>query len=815
MSKYTFLFILALSYSIVYGQDVTLNQEARIEQGKLFLNQAKRLLYGTQFLKATHKAKDALIFLKNDSTAMQEVAQTYYILGIAHSARKMPNQSKIYYLAAFHHFKHLPDSSKKTGVDYTLYNSLGSLYYKTSPTKAVHYLSKALKAPHKDHLLAMINLSLAYASQAKQGNAVSQKKSLDQALKHAHQALGVLDSSSLKTMVIARNRAVIFHNMGIIYQQKLQTNLAVTYFKKSLKSISQANAPRHSLHWYNYIKLGQLYQKQGKWQTANQSFDQALVRIRKTQHHTLAHLQALGGKASTLSKYNQGNTQKLRAVLPYYYQCDSLIRHLQKTRQNYQDQLSFADDFAHTYEAAFETCFTLYTQTQNKGYIHHAFYFMERAKGQVLWLAKLKAKGSITEAKNRQWLDSLAHVRREISQAKADSHKLALFAKLAAFSQEIQPLPFYADALQSISDIQQKIKSNNTAIVSYFVASGFLYSVVISKKRVLLKSLSKLNELNALIKIFNKYAKNFGYGYPPLMTKGHKLYQQIIDPLKGALPTSGQLIIIPIQGLWKVPFDAIPVRKKMSYKDIVSNHLLSKYAISYNYSVNLWASASKSYKSENAATHFVGIAPGFNTKDCQTLRLASLPKTIPETDSIAMLYNSSLVLNAKKASLANTLEILRQKRVHTIQFATHSSGSTMPHIQLMPLSATDKYTSRLYLENIYQLRPQAQLVILSSCLSGDGLMHSTEGILGLSRGFVQTGVPTVLFSLWLVEDNNFTTPLMASFHRNIRVKAMQTTPVNYAVALQQAKIATIHLYQRAPSVSLWSGFLLITNYINQ
>jgi CHAT domain-containing protein len=72
----------------------------------------------------------------------------------------------------------------------------------------------------------------------------------------------------------------------------------------------------------------------------------------------------------------------------------------------------------------------------------------------------------------------------------------------------------------------------------------------------------------------------------------------------------------------------------------------------------------------------------------------------------------------------------------------------------------------LRVNDIYNSRLQADLVVLSACQTGLGKEVRGEGLMGLTRAFLYAGVPRVVVSLWSVDDRA-TAELMASFYRSL------------------------------------------------
>jgi CHAT domain-containing protein len=102
----------------------------------------------------------------------------------------------------------------------------------------------------------------------------------------------------------------------------------------------------------------------------------------------------------------------------------------------------------------------------------------------------------------------------------------------------------------------------------------------------------------------------------------------------------------------------------------------------------------------------------------------------------------------------------------------------------------------LTLRDAASLPLKAQLVTLSACETGLSKVAPGDELLGLLRGFLMAGAPTVLSSLWTVDDAH-TATLMGQFYRDLLAGQRP------AAALRRAQCALI---EQAPHPYHWAAF---------
>ncbi len=178
-----------------------------------------------------------------------------------------------------------------------------------------------------------------------------------------------------------------------------------------------------------------------------------------------------------------------------------------------------------------------------------------------------------------------------------------------------------------------------------------------------------------------------------------------------------------------------------------------------------------------------------------------------EADAIAALLPPGEVMKItdfKANHVAATRPDLARYRV--IHFATHGIlDSQHPERSGIVLSLINErgeaQNGFLSLEDIYNLRLSADLVVLSACNTGLGKDVRGEGFIGLTRGFMYAGAGTVVASLWKVDDEA-TAELMKLFYEGILRREL--TP---SAALREAQLA-MSRQKRWEAPYYWAGFVI-------
>jgi len=167
-----------------------------------------------------------------------------------------------------------------------------------------------------------------------------------------------------------------------------------------------------------------------------------------------------------------------------------------------------------------------------------------------------------------------------------------------------------------------------------------------------------------------------------------------------------------------------------------------------------------------------------------------------EVKQLADIYSDSRILTRTEASEA-AVQLLSSD-VDILHFACHGviddEDPMKSHLRLTPDKSNDGF---LTADEIMDLHLQCSLVTLSACDTGRGRILMGGDILGLTRAWMYAGAPSVLASLWKVDDRA-TSRLMTAFYKNLKTH-------DKAKSLQ---LAQIDMIKEGLSPYYWAAFCL-------
>ena len=196
-----------------------------------------------------------------------------------------------------------------------------------------------------------------------------------------------------------------------------------------------------------------------------------------------------------------------------------------------------------------------------------------------------------------------------------------------------------------------------------------------------------------------------------------------------------------------------------------------------------------------------------SARDSGVADLERLLFTRREADAIASLVPADRV--RKLLDFDASLERITSgdlSAYRVVHFATHGLlNNKHPELSGLVFSLVDPQgrprNGFLPAYEVYNLRLNAELVVLSACQTALGEDIRGEGLVGLTRAFMYAGAPRVVASLWRVPDSA-TSTLMQRFYRALLAEKRRP-----AEALRLAQ-ESVRAERRWSAPYYWAGFTL-------
>jgi CHAT domain-containing protein len=291
-----------------------------------------------------------------------------------------------------------------------------------------------------------------------------------------------------------------------------------------------------------------------------------------------------------------------------------------------------------------------------------------------------------------------------------------------------------------------------TAMVYYATLDDrLLIWVIKGSGKVFVDTRVRQTDLFRLVERYRAAGGVGGRDNASLMT----LYDILIRPVHGSLADSKTLVIVPDGVLHAVPFAALIRREDHRY-------LVEDHAIETTPSLTMFGRSERVNSSRGAlASALVVGNPQIEGQD------AALPEAEHEATEIAALYPKPDLLIDADATKARFLGMAGDHDV--IHFAGHGiSNDNYPALSRLLLAGSTESTRSLFGQDIAAMHfDRTRLVVLAACRTSAGRIRRGEGVFSLARPFIAAGVPTVVASLWDIDDRA-SRSLFVSFHRGVR-----------------------------------------------
>jgi CHAT domain-containing protein/regulator of sirC expression with transglutaminase-like and TPR domain len=577
------------------------------------------------------------------------------------------------------------------------------------------------------------------------------------ALPYQHEAVRICEQSDNAFLL-----AYMTNGLGVTYGMLGRHKEAMHYHNDAVARAEAISDPvaRVQLQIDIYTRFGEFYLQQNKASEAIATYRRAIEKIgRENDRYSLSTIH----KGLATAYLAQGKDPEAEAEL------EKSIRLTEEAREQIDDARARG-----TFLASQQSIYRAMASFQffNKKDPARAFNYAEIAKARDL-------------------LDTLAGS----PEVSTNDGQVKL-----AISRSATPL--------TLEQVQRALPAN-AQLVQYVIGEKNLMIWLVTRDRLITANANvSADDLRTKVTAYLDELRKRGE-IDGLNSRAAELYRWLIAPIGKQLDPKSELCIVPDGLLQNLPFAALvsPETKRYLIEDfsLVTNPSASVFARTLELSCDKQLSGSGS---------FLGLAnPRFNQQHFP--KLHPLPSSEEELERIQSFYSDRRILSrgqATESSLVN--QIGKYEIVHLATHALSDKQSSLFSAIVLADEGDGEQNSgkvafdgALRAHEIYRLKPErTRLVLLSSCSSGLGNQTRNEAMGGLAQAFLVAGVPTVMASLWDIDDES-TAALMERLHATHRMKNLA-----FGQSLRQAQISYL---QSAPARRrhpyFWATFIVTGN----
>lgn len=531
-----------------------------------------------------------------------------------------------------------------------------------------------------------------------------------------------------------------------------------------------------------------------------------------------------------------------------------IINVLEKLRINISQEESriiLGDRYRDSYLFAIRDLNLCYQRTNDPSFLEKAFMYSEKSKvaGLLASTRELKAvqlhipsdlasteqsiqneigliSAEIFEEKNRQAPDVNAIDEMNNKLIKLSRERDSLVKLFEMNYTEYYQLKYNTEAIAI--DRVTKVIGKNSNYLSYVISDSLVYIFIVNRKNYRLVTVPVNEEFFNNVRQFRSLLtkpslnNNAGNEFRQFTAIGFKLYKTLLMPAEKYL-VSDRLVISPDNILSYIPFEILPADEYISegihYNKL--RYVMKSYSVSYLYSATFMAVSEKG--GSGLSNNLVAFAPvyeknitienAFQNGRRNDMLLKDIPYAREEAGIITALTKGTLYAGPDAKESVFKSEAPKYDIIHLAMHTVINDQSPM-HSRMLFYSGDDQEEDNvLNTYEVYGIHLKAKMVVLSSCNTGIGALHSGEGIISLARGFMYSGSRSVVLSMWEVEDKSATDIVEKyySFLRRGRTKseALRLARQNY---IKRADMLHSHPYFWATLVVYGNNRPVYYNY---
>jgi len=643
-----------------------------------------------------------------------------------------------------------------------------------------------------------------------------------------------------------------------LYVKKQKIDDAIKVFESLDSDLNEFSLSKlETLRYYN--NLGNCYDLVNMRKKALDTYQKCLITLYpeftstdiKTDppiastYEEAQNLRLFRNKAEVLYKYSKitHDTSYLSSSLFNSLRSVNAIQKMRYRITSDQSQFLIAKDERNSFNLAQYIALERYTLTKDKYYLNLAFKVNEKGRSFTL-LSAIRSQEAMDfgdvppsvrkqeDELNRQLslYDELLYNEKQKAEPnpgmisswedqlfKASNDYTGFLRKIEREYPEYYRLKF-EDDVTDLYDIQDKI-DKNTVLVEYSYMDSILIIYTASRKKMSATRVDlKPGFEDKCIEFLNlittqSFSNNASAIYDNYITLAHELFTVLILPIKEQLDGEN-LIVIPDGAISYIPFDALLTAEVPGgvpdYRHIP--YLVREYSVGYSYSTTIHFNPLKHVKipSENILAFAPIYSKSENTNKASILLrsqdlidLITLPGVTIEVNNISNLLKTDAYYNvAAKESVFKRLA----GKYNVLHLAMHTmidNNDPMLSSLIFTQVPDGNEDGLLHTYEIYNMKLNARMTVLSSCSSGYGKIQPGEGVQSLARGFAYAGCPSILMTLWEVGDYSAAL-LMTDFYKYL--KDHRTKPQ----ALRESKMNFINFSDELrANPYFWASYVVI------
>ena len=650
--------------------------------------------------------------------------------------------------------------------------------------------------------------------------------------------------------------AGVYNDYSYLLLKMGQKDRANEYFNKSHEIYIKSYGQRHPFTANSYFTMGDFQLKNNDFEKALLSYQKSIISNTKTFNDLkcfsiptldevigdIQFLQSLKRKSEVLYLYSNELEEK-NETIKYLKACINTVNlsleHINNIRKGYLTQsskLNITQDEKKSFFQAIEASLKLFELTKDEKYKKQAYTYAQRSKASLLReeILQNKAFAAILPSNIRQEkLDIESNIysykkliydenqRKSPNKEKINKWSHSLFKLNNKYEDLINMIKeeyisyeklTSKTEIVSLENLQKRLKNDET-LVEYSLSplnkgnSRRLFIFVVTKDELNYyeKELDSSFTLN-ISYVRSQMNKRGVYvsdiqEYNKLNQKLYQLYLLLIQPIEKHFNGSN-IFIVPDEEIAYLSFDALQKhffeQTNINYASIP--YLVYDYCFSYAYASSLlFQDVPEQYQNE-----FVyAFAPNYSGEKISKSRMqfGKLENTEREINTILTWFKGKALIG-REANEEFFKTISDQRGI--FHFAMHASAEKEnPDFSFLAITQEDdnEEDGMFYNYEIAMMNMKASMVVLSGCNTGDGVISSGEGVMSLTRNFILAGVPSIVHSLWEVQDET-SVVIMNKFYEYLS----KGLPKNEA--LRQAKLDYINNVSPAMvSPYFWSGYI--------